>query len=370
MCRTPFKLIILIALLSALGCKSDEEQPQASAPVVVEPDRYIYVASAGLSGTTGCYGGGVTTSGAGAPNSIARFDLSTGTYDRLVCDWSPYPGDHPVSLDTHWSDSNLLVVLVENATSGRRVDLCNISTGGISTYLTSAGLGGVLRKIRVTASGDLYISDSSSIEKFDANKNRITGTGTFPNNAFIQSPPGNCATAATNITALLVAPSTGRVLFGHQAASPNNHIGFVAATGYQGNAADCLPTTKIAAPTATAIVTHFLLHSSGKLLVSYGSTTAASNFVYAYDFDETNGASPMTGATQAYFNSTYVNGASAMAEDTQTGNVFVANALSTLNTIEKFSFNSTTKTLTRVGSSPFIGSQLFTRCVADMVIHY
>jgi hypothetical protein len=348
---------------------SSEPAPVVTAAATPAPERYIYVAASGLSTSTGCYGGGVSTTGASAPNVVSRFRLENGAFDKVVCDWSPYSGDNPVSIDNDYADSGKLMVLVENATSGRRIDLCDIASGAITTYLSSAGFGGVLRKLRTLPKGDVYVSDSTSIERFDPNKNRVTGAGAYPNNAFIQSPPGNCATATTNISAFFVTPSLGRVLFAHAAATPNNHIGYIESDGYRGNATDCLPTAKIAAPSTTAMATHFLLHSSGKMLVAYGSTTAASNFVYAYDFDETNGGAPLTGATSAYFNTSVLNGPSSMVEDTQTGAVYVANALSTLNTIEKFAFSSSSKTLTRATTSPFIASQLMTRCMADMLIH-
>lgn len=343
------------------GCGQIDTTAPAGNPTSNEAPRYLYVA-----GAAGCYGGGVTTATASAANAVARFELGemAGVFDKMVCDWSPFTGDTPISIQPHWTDSNLLLVLIENATSGRRVDLCNKTTGEITTYLTSAGLATVLRHMIATPDGSLLISDSGSIEKYDTLKNRILNGA----NAFIQAPAGNCATAATLISTFEVTPVTGRILYAHAAATPNNHMGFISSTGYA-VAGDCLNTSgKIAAPTTTALPTGMLIHSSGKLLVTYGSTTGTSNFVYAYDFDETNATTPVSGATQAYLSTGIVNGPSAIVEDTETSEVYVSNVLSTLNTVERFTFNPTTKTLTRVGSTAFIGSQLFSRCIADLYI--
>ena len=154
--------------------------------------------------------------------------------------------------------------------------------------------------------------------------------------------------------------ANGKVLYAHVAASPNNKLVLIGSTGY-GVVGDCL--TGQAAPTTTAMPTAVLTHSSGKVLVAWGSTTPTSNFVYSYPVDQTSNA---FGTPVAAFNDggVFVNGPSALAEDAISTDVYVANALSTMNTIERFSFDATTQTLK--SKNMHFGPNIYTRCVAAM----
>lgn len=97
--------------------------------------------------------------------------------------------------------------------------------------------------------------------------------------------------------------------------------------------------------------------------MAYGSTTAASNFIYSYDFNGTTGA--ISNATAVYDDGgVTINGPSSMAEDTDTGEVYVASVNANFNTIEKFTFAD--NTLTRSVGPAFIPYSVYTRCVADM----
>ena len=161
----------------------------------------------------------------------------------------------------------------------------------------------------------------------------------------------------------LTALGNGKILFAHAAASPNNKIAVVSATGYA-SSSDCLASQ--AAPTATALPTALIQHSSGKVIAAYASSTMASNFIYAYDINEATGT--FSAATPSFTDASLVNGVSALTENPANGDVFVANGNSTYNNIEHFSFDRTTKLLTRVGQLPFVPMQLYTRCVSDMKV--
>ena len=301
-----------------------------------------------------CYGGGVTTLTGSA--TVVAYNLD-GSYNHMVVDYNALsPGDSPVGI-TEYDAYNLLIV-VEN-TSGRRIDLVKKNGSGVSSYLfNSTALSAVLRSIVKLADTSLLVSKTSAIERFSSGKSRVTQSG----NPYVNAPAGSCSTSTTMINGI-TASSTGKIIYTHAAATPNNRIGVIAAAGYAA-AADCLSATT--APTTLAMPTDPLLHSSGKILVAYGSTTNASNFIYAYDYTDSTGV--LSNATAAYTDSSIINGPSAMAEDTSTGNIYVSSATSTFNTIEKFTFNPTTKLLTRVGTLPFIAPQVFSRCVSDMKV--
>lgn len=76
----------------------------------------------------------------------------------------------------------------------------------------------------------------------------------------------------------------------------------------------------------------------------------ASNLIQAYDIDQDSNL--FSNSTEAAKDAGVVNGPSAMVEDTADHSVYVANANSTFNNIEKFSYDSTTKKLSRIGTSP------------------
>lgn len=348
-------ILLLIPIGLLVGCQFGAGSDESNNQTETGSGRYLYVASGGISAATGCYGGGVATSGASAANTVVRYDVLTGAFDRVVADYS-LAGDIPVSIVNY--DSKNILVMVEN-TGGRRVDLVNKSTGARSGFLQNGtALNGVLRSMVALSDNSLLISKSTAIEKLATPSFRFTVSG----NPYVNAPGGSCATSTTLISSVAELPN-GKILFAHAAASPNNRIGIISQLGYA-TTADCL--ASVAAPATTALPTSLLVHTSGKLLVTFGSTTATSNFIYAYDVDAT--ANTITGATAAYPTNTVVNGPTAMTEDRTTAAVFVANGTSTFNTIEKFTFNASTKLLTRQGSVPFIPGGVFTRCVTGMLV--
>lgn len=341
-------LILALSLLSASCGKKSESFSDASGSSA-NSDRMLFVASGG------CYAGGVATS-VGA-FTISAFNLESGMLERIVVDYNSLsPGDAPVGIAEY--DAKTLMVLVENA-AGRRIDLVKKDGSAVSTYLTnSTALGGVVRGLAKLPDNSVLVSKSTAVEKFSPAKSRVT-QGASP---YVNAPGSTCATATTLISSIN-SLSNGKILFTHAAATPNNKISIIAATGYA-TTADCL--ASVASPTTLAMPTVALVHSSGKLIVSFGSTTAASNFIYGYDLDVTSNI--ISGATAAFSDPSIIYGPSSMTEDPETGAVFVANGNSAFNTIEKLRFNSSTKVLTRDPGLPFIAPQVYTRCVSDMKV--
>jgi hypothetical protein len=344
------KTSTLISLFFLFGCGTGGSGPFNSVALDTSSDKHLYVASGA------CYGGGVTTS-AGPTNTIAKFNLNTGELESVVIDYNKQiPGDSPVSIADY--DADHMLVLVENA-AGRRVELVNKDGSGTSVYyLNNTALSAVMRSIALLSDMSLLISKSSAVEKINAAKVRLTQGA----NPWVSAPAAPCATSTTLISSAIV-HSSGKIVYTHAAATPNNKIGVINATGY-GSAADCNSGT--AGPTTTALPTRALFHTNGKLLVSFGSTTAASNSVYSYDFNSTSGT--LSNATSVYNDSgILLNGPSAMTVDPDSGDVFVSMATSTFNTIERFHFvdNAFTRATT---SKAFIPANAYTRCTADMKV--
>ncbi len=340
-------VLFVVVLLN--GCKLPGRSFGAASPSTSSPgsgsELYLYVASGA------CYGGGVTASaGLGI---VTKYRLDTGAYVDVIADYSENATtDLPADLQNY--DDDFLMVLVENATttSFRRVDLIPKRGSRVPEGLTYGGgaFGGILRALHMLADGSVLTSRSGAISKFDSDF-QLTTTG------FISAPTGACATSTT-LMADVVELSSGKLVFAHAAATPNNKLGLVSADG-----TTCLAAQ--AGPVTTSLPTDLLLHSSGNLLASYGSTTATSNLIYSYDINQTgNTFTPY----QSYSNSAFVNGPSRMVEDTVTGDVYIANATSTYNNIEKFNYNPSTRMLTRAQNFPFIRFSGSTRCVSGMVI--
>ena len=109
--------------------------------------------------------------------------------------------------------------------------------------------------------------------------------------------------------------------------------------------------------------TALLYHSvSGKLLAAFGNATGGIHEIYAYPIT----SSTIPAGTSAYPSTGVVAGISAMAE-LNDGTVVVASALSSMNTIERFSVDTSTGVLTRVGTG-YIFPSVYTRSVSSMVV--
>lgn len=306
----------------------------------------------GLYVTSGtCNAGGVVTATPSA--TVAVLDPDTGALRRMIIDYgSTSPGDMPVGIANY--DENHVIVAVENA-GGRRIDLVRKDGSGISTYLTNAtAMAAAIRSLTIAADRSILVTKAVSIEKFGPSKSRITQGA----NPYVNAPAGACATTNTQVTDVELT-SNGKILYAHAAATPNNKVVMIAANGYA-VVGDCL--TTVTSPTTTALPTSLLIHSTGKLLVGNASTTAASNLVQGYDLNVT--TNTISAGTASFSDFAILNGISAMAENPADKSVYVASSLSTFNTIERFSFEPTTKVMTRIGNT--IGPQYYTKCISGM----
>jgi hypothetical protein len=329
-----------------VGCKKED----AAAVPDTLPTRYLYVASGS------CYGGGATVStGAG---TVVRYNLTTGAID-ILADYTTVGTDLPAAV-ADWDSDNILVA-VEIA-GARRIEIVNKRGLGRYTLQSNAtALSAQLRTITHLADGGFLVSKSSAVERFNSAGGR---SALAP---YINAPAGGCATSTTLISATAEL-NNGKLVFAHAAATPNNKLGIISANGYA-SAADCLGSQ--AAPVTTSLPSSMVyLPDVGDLLVGYGSAaaTASSNQVWAYTVNEA--AATFSGATAAYTNFNVVNGPSAMAYDQTTGYIYIANSLSTLNNIERFKYNASTKTLTRSGTSAYIAPSILTRCISGMAVGY
>jgi hypothetical protein len=344
------RLLVAIAplLIGATSCplKSEDKLQLELAPSIEY--RYLYFASGA------CYGGGVTT-GSGS-TLVSRVNLTTGAKE-IILDYTNSPGSSPVGVMNY--DSDNLLVGVEN-TTGRRIDFVNKRGLGRSTYISdTTALSTTLRSVKPLADGGILVTKTVGVERFNSGGGRVA----IGANPYINAPAGSCATSTTAMSDAIEL-SNGKLLFAHAAVTTNNKVGMISSGGYN-VIGDCLTTQ--APPTTTAMPTAMVyIPTENILLVAYGSTTAGSNSIYAYNVNETTNI--ISGATLAYFNIAVVNGVSAMAYDSETGEIYVSNATSTFNTIEKFTFNPTTKTLTRVGSTPYLTATFESRCISGMAV--
>lgn len=330
------------ALLALTGCEKKKEEPVASG----EPVWDVYVAS----GTT--YGGlGVTM--AAPAQTIARYD-SHGNFRAVLRDYTSSAGDTPVSILDY--DPQNIIALVEN-TASRRVELIKKDGTGYTTLFTGAGLSAVLRSMRYDENGALLIARSSATEKYTVNGVRVTMGAA----AFVNAPAGACATATSNMNGVAVGPE-GQILISHAftAASTNNKVMMISKTGYA-SAADCVAV--VTPPTTAYFPTSLLMHSSGHLLIGYGNNTGAIHQIYSVPVNSNTFGTPV----KAFEDISVLQGISNIAE-LPDGDILVASAAAAFNTIERFSFDPQTGTLTRKGSRPTFLPSIFTRSISSVLV--
>lgn len=366
--KLKFSVLCTFTLLALSCAKKPVEETKTTA-------RNLYVAS----GVCLAMGGNTTFTPATASNIIYKVNLDTGAPGEILADYSgpnnPYgaPPDTPTSIVGF--DDTFIYALIDNATnaSNRRVEkvprsLTTTDARGnyySNTTVFPATASNILRSLFKGADNSIYISRTVAIEKVNTSKQRLPNTST----AWVNNPAGGCANSATVLSSVQVTTS-GKTIFTH-ANTAQNKIGVIGATGYS-TAADCLNT--MAPPVATAFPTASVyLPTYNMLLVLYAGAISApeNNSVYAYDFNETTGA--LSGATKAFQDSTVLFGGSAIAVDDSSGTIYVATTNSTTTAasgynIEKFTFDPTTKTLTRVGTTPFATHWIGSKCISSMFV--
>lgn len=387
-------LLLMTCTLTVLtACQPPVQEPKSStetptgtpAPGDNTGPRYLYVAS-GL-----CYSGtgNTTYSATTSSNIIFRLNLETGSYEGRIADFTKTTeatGTTPVSI-TNYDDTRLMALL-EHA-GQRRIELIEKKISGerqtfYNNTSTTAPIGALqsAAKFITTVTDGFLLSRTTAIEKLDLGRARRTGTGT---NAWVQSPGGSCAASTVNITSLLSYPTTTNsagynIVYTHSqnaSSATNNRIGVIAGdTGWNGSAG-CLDdqSTVAAAAYPTSSV---YLSGAKRIAISYaGTNVALQNSIHTYAIDDTATSNIISDPVNSFENTGVIYGASAMAWDEENENLYVATGGSVTNNfttgnvpynIEKFSYNATTKTFTRVGSTTFYPGNLDTRCISSMFI--
>ena len=366
MFKTKYKVLLglvaipLIAIFTLARCGSSSPATTTTSSTA---SNYIYVASGNSYA-----GNGVTPYT--PSNTIVRY-TTAGVLDRVVFDYSQYPGDTPVALINY--DSKRLLVAIENATNlgGRRIDLVNKDGSGFTNYIANSAVFGaaanVITDLALTPDGGTIITrgiaSPSNIEKFSSTKQRIL----LSNIAFVNNPLGGCISTNRRIQHLVMSPQ-GNIIASHPQIGGLNKLIMINSNGYQA-LADCFASQ--AAPGATYFPTAMLMHSSGQLLVGYVDTTPTPNIETVYQYGVT--ASSFTGGTSAYTNFNILQGISAMAEKIDDTTVYIAASGSTagtlfnFNAVYQFTYSSTAGTLTLVGSGPIIPPSVYTKSISAIL---
>lgn len=361
----------LLVVLLALGCakKPESESSQTA--------KALYVAS-GV-----CYSGaGVTTfTTATASNLVYRVSLANGQVDEILADYNTaaeIPASSPVGLAA--MGSGKVGILVENATAGaRKLEILDTSSKARTLYYTNAtAFASVLKDLHYVVSENAFlISENTAIEKINSTPARdLKGANPWVNN------PGNqCVNSNLNISSVKTL-TNGKIVYAHThaATAANRKLGIISANGYS-VVGDCLNGSAITI-TSNPVAIEYLPGSNQLLVLTAGSTAGSTdNALYVYDVNETANtiANPTTlmvnngSAVAPTIYAPYLFGASAMAFDSSTNSLYIAVANSTATTvqnynIEKFTYDPTAKTITRVGNTPFATGWIGSKCIASMVV--
>lgn len=342
-------------MLMTIGCAKKASTNDAASGGGGSGTQYIYVSS-------GTVFAGIGITPAISSKTIAKYTLD-GQFVSVVKDYTSSSADSPVDILSY--DSTRLISLVENST-GRKVEYIDKTSGSATSIFSNiANLNGIVRSFYLDYSGQFVIAKSSGIEKMQFSGSQTTGPSGGP---FIGA--ATCGAGVSNTAVMAVTPAPSGfdfVIAAHGAASPSNKIFIIKKTGY-GAAADCLAYSA-AAPTVNHIPTALLMHSSGVLFVSFSSSTGNTHQIYAFTptFTATTATFPAWPATPALNDLAYAKGISKMAEMPD-GSILVASADPTMNVIERFTYDSSTGLLSRVGSAPFLGPSVFTKSVSGLII--
>ncbi len=367
-----FKKIVLFSIIftTSLSCQKKLTEESLSS------GKYLYVAS-GI-----CYSGnGVTTfTATTASNLVYRIDTTTGQRDKIIADYQAAPataGDTPTSVEI-WDDSQV-AILVRNGTTGRAIELAPKEGGARTNFGLNPSAATILATapaaMKKSADGSLLIARTGFIEK-------VSSTGVRLGAPWVNNNLGATCGAANALFTTVLESSTAKIITMNAAATPNNRLISVSASG--GNAtAGCLA-AQASPATTTFPVAAVYDSANSKLIVAYAGSTTADNLnsIYAYDYNESTGV--ISNAQEIYDAFTYpatynflLFGISAMALDAENGALYVSTAISTATTvvnynIEKLNYDPTligssnTSVLTRSSTVPFYGYGVDTKCISSL----
>jgi hypothetical protein len=384
--------IVIITVSLSVGCQpktadSNESGSETTTTATTLPavaSRYLYISSGACQAASGV----TTFSAITSSNLVFRVNLSTGMRDSIIADYNASPasaGDTPVGV-VDW-DSDRLAVIVGNAATGRIEYVPKNATSRSNFGLTPGPatiFSAIPRFMSKTNDGGLFTIRSGAIDKISSSGIRLSGPSASAN--YVMNNLG-ATCGATNTTysfALHTGTSSNRIIAGHAFAAQNRVISMPAigaSSGTQCIAAQAAPGAGTSWPLAAIYDS-----ANSKLIVAWGNsaTTANTNMIIAYDYNDTTGA--IGPANTLYDISTgtapyTLYNVSAMTLDSTTNTIYISTAISTATTvvnyaIEKFTYDATqigvtnSAVLTRVGSTPFYNYGVDTKCISGMTIAY
>lgn len=353
-----------LALILAVACGKSSNDSAEDIIAAAAP-RYLYVAS-GL-----CQAGANTTfTSTSASQIVYRVNTSTGARDMTLADYNVV-AESPVGL-VDFDNGNILVA-VEKA-GARRIEKVEKKVNGARSNFNTdtVALANVLLGMARRPDGGLYVSRTNGVAL-------ISNSGTTQVSSYIAGTSGNatCGTANTKYSAVL-STSQGHLVYLNSKANDNKvsivRSGPTCLAGTTPANAAAVMTTAVWIPGAKQIIA----------AVSNTTTTADQNALYVYDVTEDATTASMGAATKIYdlnlYPGTYpfqLYAVSAMAYDEADNSLYIATSnqvaaniptAGALYQIEKFKYDSTAKTLTRVGSVPFYPPSVDTKCISSMIV--
>lgn len=268
-------LIALVGILTLTAC-----EPKKPDAIDTPVENFIYL------GTGLTYAGNTVTTGANPTQSVYKYSI-LGSYKEKIIDYRYNSGENLVKIYDY--NAKELLAVVESA-AGRRIDLVQKDGSGSEVFLTNAtafpaGATPIIRDIAVS-NNNTYVLKSTGVEKFNINKTRVM---VGANNYVVLPVSGSCgvATASLNLRKMILTAAGNIILLQANTGAGNRKLIYIKSTGYA-VAGDCLadvtlPSVNDHYPTAV------LLHSSGKLFVSYSNAAAgvANHEIWSYDISDT-----------------------------------------------------------------------------------
>ncbi len=372
-------IFILVTALGLLGCTPKKTAADGADSDSTGSTKYLYFSSGVCKA-----GAGVTTfSATTSSNLVVKVNLSTGQREAIIADYTSFPasaGDSPVGI-IDW-DSNYLAALIGNGASGR-LELVPKAGGTRSIFGTNPGpttiFSAIPRYMSKAIDGSLFTIRSAAIDKISSSGVRQSGPAASA--TYVTAALGaTCGNTNTLYNFSVQSPS-GKIISGHAVAGSNRLVS-LSSTGAS-SATQCLA-AQAAPGGGTAWPLDAVYDSTNnKLIVAWGNsaTTANTNMIIAYDYNDTTGA---FGTAYTLYDITTSSGLSlynisSMYLDSTNSVLYVSTAISTATTvvnysIEKFTYTPSqigvdnTQVLTRVGSAPFYSYGIDTKCISSMII--
>ncbi len=349
-----------IALVVFAACGKKEEGINASNSASSSA-YYIYVSSGWPN--------------ASAVNIITKWD-AYGRYVSTIADYAAMTGFSPQTLiSTTLNGVTTFLSLAYNGTNGR-IDSLTPAGANFTSYISdNAALVAGARRMAMTADGSMVIARTlatAGVERFNSARVRLT-TGTTPR--YVTAANCQCA----NIVGLAAGYTTtgSEVILGvNAAATPNNRVSvWNGATAACGSAA-LQPAVVPAATMWPVDITY--VETSKVLVLWYPFTAAPTNAqIYRYDVTVTPNAVTIDNNVLAYddgagdiatISATPQNLASAITTYTGPDGVKYVFVATSNNTILKFTYDSTSGTLTKVGTVPFIYNTSLIRSPSSIAV--